>query len=48
MFCPKYSHELALKQKGQDLKVTQTRGLVLNPSGALKIDANSDADFAGT
>ncbi|KAL7463637.1 hypothetical protein ACHAXS_003993 [Conticribra weissflogii] len=43
-----YSHELALKQKGQDLKVTQTRGLVLNPLGALKIDAYSDADFAGT
>ena len=47
MFCPKQSHELALKQIGWYLKATQSRGLILNPSKELKIDCYPDADFAG-
>ena len=47
-FCPKKSHEEALKRIGRYLKATRDRGLVLNPSGEiLKIDAYPDADFAG-
>ena len=38
MFCPKKSHELALKRIGRYLKATQNRGLVLKPSKLLKID----------
>ncbi len=38
MFCPKRSHEAALKQIGWYLKATPDRGLVLNPSKELKID----------
>ena len=48
MFCPKHSHEKALKRLGRYLKATRTRGLVLNPtSNTLKIDSYPDADFAG-
>ena len=48
MFCPKKSHEEALKRIGRYLKATSKRGLVLNPSkDKLKIDAYPDADFAG-
>ena len=47
MFCPDWSHELALKWIGQYLKATCDRGLVLNPSRELKIDCYPDADFAG-
>jgi hypothetical protein len=47
MFCPKRSHELALKRIGRYLKATQDRGLVLNPSKVLKIDCYPDADCAG-
>jgi hypothetical protein len=48
MFCPKRSHEEALKRIGRYLKATRDRGLVLNPTGdILKIDAYPDADFAG-
>ena len=48
MFCPKKSHEDALKRIGRYLKATRDRGLVLNPTGdILKIDAYPDADFAG-
>jgi hypothetical protein len=48
MFCPKKSHEEALKRIGRYLKATSTRGLVINPtSDVLKIDAYPDADFAG-
>ena len=49
MFCPKRSHEEALKRIGRYLKATRDRGLVLNPSadGVLKIDNYPDADFAG-
>ena len=47
MFCPRRSHESALKIIGQYLKATRDRGLVLHPSKELKIDCYPDADFAG-
>jgi hypothetical protein len=48
MFCPKKSHEEALKQIGRYLKASCNRGLIINPSsGVLKIDVYRDADFAG-
>jgi hypothetical protein len=48
MFCPKRSHEIALKRLARYLKVTQDQGLVMDPiSEMLKIDAYPDADFAG-
>jgi hypothetical protein len=48
MFCPKHSHELALKRIGRYLKQTPYRGMVMNPSSDVcKIDAYPDADFAG-
>jgi hypothetical protein len=48
MFCPKHSHELALKRIGRYLKQTSDRGMVMNPSTDIcKIDAYPDADFAG-
>ena len=47
MFNPRLSHEKALKRIGRYLKATRDRGMVLKPSGDLKIDAFPDADFAG-
>lgn len=47
MFCPRLSHEKALRRIGRYLKATRGRGLVLNPSKQLKIDNYPDADFAG-
>ena len=48
MFCPKHSHELALKRIGRYLKQTPDRGMVMNPSSDVcKIDAYPNADFAG-
>jgi hypothetical protein len=48
MFCPKHSHELALKQIVCYLKQTPDWGMVMNPSSNVcKIDAYPDADFAG-
>ena len=48
MFCPKHSHELALKRIGRYLKQTSDRGMVMSPSSDVcKIDAYPDADFAG-
>jgi hypothetical protein len=47
MFCPKHCHELALKHIGRYLKSTSTRGMVINPTRELSIDAYPDADFAG-
>ncbi len=48
IFCPKKSHEEALKQIDRYLKATRNHGLIMKPSsGVLKIDAYSDADFAG-
>ena len=32
MFCPKHSHELALKRIGRYLKQTSERGMIMNPS----------------
>jgi len=42
MFCPKHSHELALKRIGCYLKQTPDHS-----SNVCKIDAYPDADFAG-
>lgn len=48
MFCPKRSHEMALKRLARYLKLTEDRGLVLNPNSEVcKIDGYPDADFAG-
>jgi hypothetical protein len=54
MFCPRRSHEEALKRIGRYLKTTRNRGLVLNPvcdsngvADVLQIDDYPDADFAG-
>ena len=47
MFCPKRSHELALKRIGRYLKNTSSRGMIINPTRELTIDAYPDADFAG-
>jgi hypothetical protein len=47
MFAPKLVHEQALKRMGRYLKATREKGLILNPSGDLKVDAYPDADFAG-
>jgi len=48
MFCPKHSHEIALKQIGRYLKQTPDRGMVMNSSSNVcKIDAYPDTDFAG-
>ncbi len=48
MFCPKHSHELALKRIGRYLKQTSDHGMVMNPSTDIcKIDAYPNADFAG-
>ncbi|KAL3804514.1 hypothetical protein HJC23_002553 [Cyclotella cryptica] len=38
MFCPRRSHQLALKRIGRYLKATRDCGLVLNPSKELKVD----------
>jgi hypothetical protein len=48
MFCPKHSHELALKCIGRYLKQTSERRMIMNPSTDIcKIDAYPEADFAG-
>ncbi len=47
MFCPKHSHELALKRIGRYLKNTSSHGMVINPTRELTINAYPDADFAG-
>jgi hypothetical protein len=48
MFCPKHSHELALKRIGTYLKQTSDQDMVMNPSTDIcKIDAYPNADFAG-
>ena len=38
---------MALKRIGRYLKATRDKGLILNLSGTLKIDAYPDMDFAG-
>jgi hypothetical protein len=47
MFCPKHSHEFALKHIGRYLKNTSSCGMVINPTRELTIDTYPDADFAG-
>lgn len=50
MFCPKESHEKALKRLGRYLKQTRDRGLILKPTlqdGKLVVECFPDADFAG-
>ena len=47
IFCPRHSHDLALKRIGRYLKAAHSRVLILNPSSNLKIDCYSDADFTG-
>ncbi len=46
-FAPKHSHEPAPKTLGRYLLKTHDKGLILNPSKELNIDAYPDADFAG-
>ena len=46
-FCPKRSHEAGMKMIGRYLLGTRNKGLTINPTRALKIDAYPDADFAG-
>jgi len=45
MFCPKHSHELALKRIGRYLMNTASRGMIINPTKELVINAYPDADF---
>jgi len=47
MFSPKASHEKALKRIGLYLKATRDKGLILNPTKELNVDAYPDANFAG-
>ncbi len=48
MFCPKNSHELALKRIGRYLKQTSDHRMVMNRSTDIcKIDAYPDANFVG-
>jgi hypothetical protein len=46
-FGPRKPHGVAIKRIGKYLKNTRTKGIILNPSKELKIDAYPDADFAG-
>jgi hypothetical protein len=46
MFNARLSHEEALERIGRYLKATRDKGLVLNPSRQLNVDAYPDADFA--
>ena len=48
MFCPKHSHELALKRIGRYLKQTLECRMVMNPSTDIcKTDAYPGAGFVG-
>ena len=46
-FCPKKSHEEALKRIGRYLKGTKDKGIFMKPQSSLQIDCYVDADFAG-
>jgi hypothetical protein len=46
MFNARLSHEEALERIGRYLKATRDKGLVLNPSRQLNVDAYPDAEFA--
>ena len=45
--CPKRSHEAGLKLIGRYLFGTRNKGLIINPTHDLNIDAYYDADFPG-
>jgi hypothetical protein len=47
MFTPNHRHEVAIKMIGMYLVGTWDKGMVLNPSATLNINAYPDADFAG-
>ncbi|KAL7486415.1 hypothetical protein ACHAW6_012023, partial [Cyclotella cf. meneghiniana] len=47
MFNPRFSQEKALKWIVRYLKAMRDKGLILNPSGQLTVDAYPDVDFAG-
>jgi len=48
MFSPRKSHEVAIKRLVRYLKLTEDRGLIINPNTDLfRMDAYPDADFAG-
>ena len=51
MFCPKRSHEKALKRIGRYLMATRNRGMILDPNkelaDILTVNCYPDADFAG-
>jgi hypothetical protein len=44
---PKQSHAVALKRIARYLQGTKSRGLILKPTGQMKVDCYVDADFAG-
>ena len=46
-FAPRHSHEVGVKMIGRYLLATRDKGLVMNPSDSLDINAYPDADFAG-
>ena len=46
-FCPKRSHEEAVKRIVRYLKGTKDKGLFFTPSGKFEVDCYVDADFAG-
>jgi hypothetical protein len=46
-FCPRHSHEEALKRIGRYLKGTRDKGIIMKKSKSLKLDLYVDADFAG-
>jgi len=46
-FCPKRSHEEAVKRIVRYLKGTKEKGLFFTPSGKFEVDCYVDADFAG-
>lgn len=45
MFSARLSQEKVLKRISRYLKATRDRGLIMTPSGTLKVDAFPDADF---
>lgn len=44
---PRKSHEQALKRIGRYLIQTKEKGLIVKPSGTLKLECFADADYAG-
>ena len=44
---PRRSHEEAIKRIGRYLNGTKERGMIIKPSGTLRLDCYADADFAG-